>query len=59
MLYWVIVKQTDNEICAVYLTTSYKKAKKKYDELDKEAEEIRKYDYCNYYISSVRSGGKE
>lgn len=50
MIYWVITVQDDNFIGAVYLTTSYKKAEKKLEQFEKEAN--GRY----YYLTSIKLG---
>lgn len=50
MIYWAITVQGDDFIGVVYLTTSYKRAEKKLDELEEKSN--GRY----YYLNPIRLG---
>lgn len=57
MIYWIITIQSNDDVRPIFMTTSYKKAIKKKEQLEKEIENL---DYCDifYYLGSIRLGGK-
>lgn len=55
---WYIVVQNPTHITCIYLTSSKKKCKKKYDELEKEAEQDGEDRSTFYYMGYCKTGGK-
>lgn len=56
MLYWAITIQSNENVRVIYLTTSFKKANKKKELLEKELLE-NDIDDVYYYLNSVKLGG--
>ena len=53
MIYWIIIAQTVDDIRAIFMTTSYKKAIKKIEQLESKIDE----DDCMYfYLNSLKLG---